>query len=372
VTDRERFLATMQRRPSVSPPDYELGLWGQTVDRWISEGAREEEIVFDWFRGGKLGLDRREFAPVYTHSYPRFEYRVLEEDEDTVVHQDDQGVVTRSLKRGAARGTRASMDQHISHPVRDRETFLEMKKRYHPGSPERYPPNWSELTADWQQRDYPLCLQENCGFGLFSHLRIWMGTEALCVAFHEQRQLVHEMLDFLADFFCEAVLRAVREVQFEYFSFFEDFAYKAGPFTSPALFRELFLPRYRRIIEFLRAHGVQYIWLDSDGNTEVLIPLFIEMGVDCHWPLEAAAGMDPLKLQREYGRDLVLCGGIDKRALTRGREEVEAELYAKLPPLLARGGYIPTIDHTCPPDIPYANFLHYLEVKRKLMGRCVG
>jgi len=367
MTERERFLAAMERRNGVAPPNYELGLWGQTIDRWITEGAEESDINFDWFRGGKLGLSRREFAPVYTHAVPAFEQRVLEEDEETVVHQDKEGVITRSLKAGTSRGTRASMDQHLSHPVQDWPTFLEYKERYKANSPERYPKEWPQLVEKWRNRDYPLCLQENCGFGLFSHLRIWMGTEALCIAFYEQRALIHEMLDFLVEFFCQTVARAVEEVQFDYFNFFEDMAYNVGPFTSPSLFREFFLPRYRRIIEFLKSHGVSYIWLDSDGNTEVLLPLFIEMGINCHWPLEQAAGMDPLRLHKEYGRDLILCGGVDKRMLTRGKREIEAEMR-RLAPLVETGGFIPTIDHTIPPDAPYENFLYYMSLKRRLLG----
>jgi hypothetical protein len=369
MTDRERLLATLRFERGVPPPNYELGLWGQTIDRWIAEGAAEEEICFDWFRGGKLGLDRREFAPVYTHAFPRFAYEVLEEDEETLVHRDEQGVVTRALKTGAARGTRASMDQHLRHPVHDRESFLAYKKRYLASSPERYPAQWPELVAKWRARDYPLCLQENCGFGLFSHLRIWMGTEPLCIAFYEQPALVHEMLDFLAEFFCEAVSRAVREVQFDYFNFFEDFAYKAGPFLSPKLFREFLIPRYRVIIDFLRRNGVAFFMLDSDGNTEALLDSFVEIGITCHWPFEAAADMDPVRIRKRYGRDLVISGGIDKRALAKDKQAIEQELYAKLPPLLEDGGFIPTLDHTAPPDISWDNFRYYLELKRKLLGR---
>jgi len=369
MTDRERLLATLRFERGVMPPDYELGIWGQTFDRWIGEGARQEEIAFDWFRGGRLGLDRRDFAPVYTHAFPRFEYQVLEEDEETLVHQDEQGVVTRALKTGAAHGTRASMDQHLRHPVHDRASFLAYKHRYLAASPERYPTHWPELVDKWQRRDYPLCLQENCGFGLFSHLRIWMGTEALCIAFYEQPALVHEMLDFLAEFFCETVARAVREVQCDYFNFFEDFAYKTGPLLSPALFREFLMPRYLLIIDFLRRQGVPFFMLDSDGNTEVLLDSFVELGITCHWPFEAAAGMDPVRIRRRYGKDLVICGGIDKRELAKDKRAIERELHAKLPPLLEEGGYIPTLDHTVPPDVPWGNFCYYQRLKRRLMGR---
>ncbi len=372
MNDRERFAAVMEGRPGLCPPNYELGIWGQTVDRWISEGASEDELEFDWFRGGRLGLDRREFAPVYLHADPPFETVVLEENDETMVVRDWQGVVTRRLKTGMARGYAASMDQHLSHPVRDRASFLEMKERYDPHSPARYPEDWDELVAGWRDRDCPLCLLENGAFGLFSHLRVWMGTEALCVAFYDQRDLIEEMLDFLVEFFREATSRAVGSVQFDYFNFFEDMAFKTQPFTSPGLFRELLLPRYRTVIEHLGRHGVRFIWLDSDGNTELLLPLFIEMGVTCLWPFEVAAGMDPVRVHREYGEDLRVSGGIDKRVLATGKEAIEHELRSKLPPLLEDGGYIPTIDHMIPHDVPYESFLYYMELKAELMGAWGG
>jgi uroporphyrinogen decarboxylase len=114
---------------------------------------------------------------------------------------------------------------------------------------------------------------------------------------------------------------------------------------------------------------VRHIWLDSDGNTEVLIPLFIEAGITYHWPLERAAGMDPLALREKYGHALALGGGIDKHALLLGRRAIEEELYRHVPQLLEDGGYIPSIDHWIPPDVSYDSFMYYLEVKSKILGQ---
>ena len=77
--------------------------------------------------------------------------------------------------------------------------------------------------------------------------------------------------------------------------------------------------------------------------------------------------MDPHPMRQEYGRDLAFCGGNDKRELTKGKKEVEAEVYAKIHSMLQSGGFIPHVDHTFPPDIPYGNFLYYLELKEKLL-----
>ena len=55
--------------------------------------------------------------------------------------------------------------------------------------------------------------------------------------------------------------------------------------------------------------------------------------------------------------------------IAKGKQAIEKELYAKIPPLLEQGGYIPFLDHSIPPDISYRNFTDYMELKLKLMGR---
>jgi uroporphyrinogen decarboxylase len=122
-------------------------------------------------------------------------------------------------------------------------------------------------------------------------------------------------------------------------------------------------------MERMRKAGIRSFWLDSDGDTEALIPLWMEAGINCHWPLEQASGMDPVRLKKKFGKDLVLCGGLDKIELAKGREAIERELHRKIPPLLEMGGYIPHIDHAISPELSYDNMLYYVELKRKLIGR---
>jgi uroporphyrinogen decarboxylase len=194
-----------------------------------------------------------------------------------------------------------------------------------------------------------------------------MGTENACTVFYEDPSFAHEMLDFVTEFTIQVMMRALSEVQLDYFLWWEDFAFKTGPLVSPRIFREFLLPRYRRVNDVLKAHGVDVIFLDSDGNPGVLIPLLLEAGVNGSYPLEAAAGMDPVGLRRQYGHDLLLWGGVDKRALARDKQAIEKELRGKLPVLLEDGGYIPQLDHMAPPGIPYENWLFYLGLKRRML-----
>jgi len=312
-------------------------------------------------------MDRRDFIPLDLGPIPGFE-RTIEENDRYVVFRDRQGRIRKALKEGATRDTRASMDTYIDFFVKSPEDFLEMRRHYDPYDPNRYPKNWEDLKKKWHSRDYPLYLTENCGFGgLYWNLREMMGTERLSVAFYRMRSLIHEMLDFMVDFFIHSTEKALKEVEVDAFILNEDFAFKNGPLISPKIYREFFLPRHERIIRYLRKHGVKVIELDSDGNTEVLIPYFIEAGIDCHWPLEASANMDPVKIRKTYGEKLALYGGIDKKELARGKKAIRREVRKKIAPMMELGGgYIPTVDHTIPPDVPLENFLFYLKLKREI------
>ncbi|MGQ9730576.1 MAG: uroporphyrinogen decarboxylase family protein [Candidatus Zipacnadales bacterium] len=372
MSERERFLQTMTFGKPDRVPNYELGIWGQTYERWASEGAPPEALEGNWFEGlDYYGMDRREFVPVNLGMIPLFEPETLEETERYIVFRDAQGIVHRALKEGTVRGTRPSMDQYLRFAVETPDDFHKLKQRYDPADPRRYPLDWETLVERLRGHDHTVCLCVNCSMGLYSNCRVWMGTENLSLAFYDQPSLVHEMMEFIAEFTMQTLERALMEIEIDYFNYFEDFAYKTGPLLSPEIFRKFLLPRYQRINDFLRRHGVNIITLDSDGNTEVLIPLFIEAGINGHWPLEIAAGMDPVKLRRQYGQDMAFMGGIDKRALARGKQAIEEEVLSKVPLLLEQGGYIPHVDHTIPPDVSWPDFVYYMELKKRCLDDSV-
>jgi len=369
MTDRERLNRILSFQEVDRIPNYELGCWGQTIERWHSEGLPRDVVYWNWFEGEPFfHLAKRGFACIDTHMVPPFEYAVIEETERYLIARNSEGIVTKALKEGTVRGTRMSMDQYISFPVQDKKSFYEIKKRYNPFSPVRYPLWWDQWVKIWEDRDYPLCLLSNGALGLYSRLREWVGTENLSYLFYDDPALVEEMIEFNTEFLLNLVEKALKEVQFDYFNFFEDLAGKGGPLISPQIFKKFFVPYYKKIIGRFTKAGIKHFWLDSDGDVEVLIPLMIEAGITCLWPLEQASGMDPVKLRKKYGNTIALAGGIDKREIAKDKKAIEKELYSKISPLLDKGGYIPHLDHTFPPEIPYRNFLYYLEVKEKLLS----
>ena len=69
-------------------------------------------------------------------------------------------------------------------------------------------------------------------------------------------------------------------------------------------------------------------------------------------------GMEVVEVRKNFPR-LQILGGIDKRAVAAGKEAIDAELEARLPFMLPRGGYIPYVDHLVPSDVPWKNFVYY-------------
>jgi uroporphyrinogen decarboxylase len=92
----------------------------------------------------------------------------------------------------------------------------------------------------------------------------------------------------------------------------------------------------------------------------------MDAGIDVVWPLERSANQDPVRLRKTFGRSLRLWGGVDKRILALGPTAIDRHL-STLAPLIEQGGYIPTVDHTVPPDVSWSNFEYYMEAKSRLL-----
>ncbi len=365
----ERFLAVMEYQPVDRVPNWELGVWPQTRERWEAEGLDNAEFHWQWFPGeAALGMDPKEFIPFHKHLIPPFEVETYAEDERTVVFRDELGRVRRALKEGTVGGNRMSMDTYLDFPVKSLEDWRTLKKRLDPTSPQRYEPNWDVIrVAGWRQRQHPLIFGTNTATeGFYWFAREMMGTEGLSYAFFDQPELVHDIMEHHADFLIEGARPILEKTTVEYICLSEDMAMKTGPLLSPRLYRQFILPRLKRVVEFYKSHGVRYVAVDTDGNPEALVPMLMEAGVDILWPLERAADQDPVRLRQKFGRALRLWGGVDKRVLTQGKGAIDAHLREFIP-LIAEGGFIPTVDHTVPPDVSWANFEYYMQQKAKLL-----
>lgn len=371
MNNRDRFNLIMRFETPDRYLNSEIGVWEQTIDRWENESMPHgaiKDIIMLW-EDDFFGLDvHKELHIEIMRPFPFREKKILKEDDKYKVFIDEYGRQRRSLKEGAKRDFSTSMDQYLDFPVKNRDSWREWKNRFIGHSNNRYPANWSRKVREWKDRDYILFAPGLGQVSFFGFLRNLMGLEGACYIFYDDTKLVEEIFDFLTEYFMDILEKALKEVEIDWFMFWEDIAYKNAPLISPDMIKKYMSPKYKIICELLRKYGINSIFLDTDGNLEKLLPLFIEAGINGTLPIEVNAGNDVVELRKEYGKDLLMLGGINKMSLSKGKKEIKEEIYTKIVPIIDKGGYIPTIDHTIPPDVPYENFLFYLEIKNKVLS----
>ena len=374
TTDRQRFHDCMDYRPSDRRPNHELGVWAQTKLRWRRENPEAaQNLGWRWFyEEPALKLDRRDYIDVYYGFVPPYERQVLEETGTYEVVRSEKGILTKALIEGTVDGQRMCMDQYLAFPLERPEDWPDIARRLRPALPERYPADLDARIAAWQDRDDVLVLGENgAANGFYWRAREFMGTEALSYAWYDHPKLMHQVMETYAELIIETSRPVLEKIDVEYFVLNEDMSMKAGPLLSPATYREFIWPHLRRMVDFMHSHGVKYFAVDTDGDPTALVPLMMDAGVDILWPLERAAGMDPVMLRAKFGPSLRLWGGVDKRVLVHGPAAIRAHLREMIP-LIEEGGYIPTVDHTVPPDVSWDDFRYYMEAKEALLSGDFG
>ena len=391
ISNRERFkaIARGERPGDIMIIDWFHRCLVETPAAWVEEGAPQEmlggstftqsstdfvdsyfgydrlhalrEIVSGMHRTDLFGItDAESFYPT-PPIVPVFEIRTLEEDERSRVETTFGGQTVRVSKEFPWR-----MPTYLDHPVKDRATWNQYKWRLDPDTPERWPSDWDGFVKQRNSEDTPVCLLAG---GFFGPLRSMTGLEPLLLLFYDDPILLEEIMDTVLHLEMEVAKRVLKSMKIDMVRFWEDMAYKTGPMISPEMFRKFMLPRYQKLCDLFRSHGVDLIHVDSDGNIEKLIPLWLEAGVNFHWPLEVAAGMDAVALRKKYGKQLTLVGNIDKQVFPKGKDAIRDEVMSKVPYLIETGGYFPSLDHNVPPDVPFAGFKYYIDLLREIGGR---
>ncbi len=389
MTPRERFHAVMRYQPRDRAYLCDFGFWDETfvvwydqgLPRWVTKQTSDAYFGLDGFerffigdegsafisRDGRLPTTGPRLALC-----PQFEERVLEDCGDTEIVQQCDGVRVRRSK------FMTSIPPHEGHLLVDRRSWEEHYKwRLDPQNADRYPPNWTQALTAWSDpaREHILVLPVG---SLYGWLRNWMGVQNLSLLVYRDPRLFEEMVTTVAD--CAyTVLKRVLTAriggtgpQFDAAAYWEDMCYNAGPLLGPKHFRQFLVPHYKRINALLGRHGIEVIFVDCDGKMDALLPLWLESGVNCMFPIEVGTwGTDPLVLRREYGRELRMLGGFDKHLLAQGCEAIDREID-RLAPLVEEGGFIPFCDHRVPPDVPLANYWHYIRTARRVWGKGVN
>jgi len=354
---RCRSIRTLSFEPVDHPPLLVGGGWRRTRERWEAEGMPagvnlNEYFEVEPFRLANVGPETRIF--------PHFEHKTLTQDDEYIEWIDRRGVRCRRRREdNEDEGT-----HYLEYPVKGPEDKAWLAERLDPANPGRLENGWRDRLENLDP-DTDAALID---FGSFyGDLHEHMGTAQVSFIFFDAPDFVHWYNDRIAACCEKASETVLPDERVVCMGGHEDMCFKNGPLISPDMFREFLMPYYRRTVGAARQRGQRFFVQDSDGDVRQLIPLWLEVGVNVMTPCEVAANVDVCELRKEYGRDLLMMGGVDKRALAAGKEEIRREVLSKKE-VIEGGGYIPTVDHGIPPDVSWENYCYYIGLLKSLYG----
>jgi len=386
-TLRERFNAVVHfRKPDVLP--WLENIWHETLLEWFEQGLPVKPFtVIDWEMGChgaalENSATLKGFNP-YPHfgcqslygclfevdigPIPRFKQRLLNATDRYLEFITETGAVARRSKTG--KYAWYNMPMFLEFPVKDRETWYKYRERLNPEDPRRYPKDWDSegyIKSLEAYQDGNTMMRFN---GFYSFGAQLMGIPTFTTMFYKDPELMHDMIEYWEYFIAETIRPAVETLKdrIDLFFWWEDFADKHGPCISPKLFKEFFLPHYKRVAGFLAKNKIDRIMMDCDGNLNAILDPIVESGINGAWPLEVNAHMNAVELRKKYGDRLFLIGNLDKSELAKGGQAMKKEIDSKVPVLKEMGGYIPGADHAIPVEMTLERFREYAAYMKPLL-----
>lgn len=138
-----------------------------------------------------------------------------------------------------------------------------------------------------------------------------------------------------------------------------DFGTQRGPFIAVQAYRDLFKPYHQRVNELIHRRTKWKTFIHSCGSVYQFLPDFIDAGFDILNPVQCSAvDMEPRRLKREFGQNLVFWGGgVDtQQTIARGTpEQVYREVRERIDIFNAGGGYVFDAIHNVQGNTPIEN-----------------
>ena len=382
ISTLERFKGICRFERCNDPFLWHVDGWYETYERWQREGMPISNLNMKDLNRYFLGYENQTEAihpnscligmgPCHSPPWvppldPMFETTILDMDKEHITRVDYDGCVVR-IRRDNPR----AMPQYLEYPVKDKETWDEYKKRLDPYSNSRFPEGWTIMSEEtmgfyvkpeqdgksFEERDFPLGMM---ALSLWGMPRNYMGLEGISYAMFDNPKLIEEMVEYQAWYAVETIKQVFAAgITLDWAFIWEDMCFNKGSLISPDFVKRVMSPHYKNVIRLLRDNGVEMVMLDCDGNTWDLLPIWVDSGVNCTFPMEVASGMDALAVRKYFGKDLIMIGNIDKRSIAKGKAYIDKEVL-KVKELIKDGGYFVSVDHQLPPDVPFENVVYFL------------
>lgn len=170
------------------------------------------------------------------------------------------------------------------------------------------------------------------------------------------RKYIEELLDRLLEYFVLQTKMYI-DTGIDVVQLLGDLGTQESTFLSPDMWREIFKPYLKELIDATRRGEVRY-FIHSDGNIEAIIPDLIEIGIELINPIQPEC-MNPVKIKRNFGKQITLYGTISlQKTLSCGSvSDVRNEIKERIKNCGADGGLILSAANAFTVDIPVENIL---------------
>jgi len=231
------------------------------------------------------------------------------------------------------------------------------------------PPQDVEKQVDQLERF--LEASEGTGVGVYPNISSFfdgtylaMGYQDFMYKVHDDLKLVEHIMDRILEVQLAVMERVVKYNEIAFVFVNDDIAFKSGLMIQPELFRELFIPRMKKLIQPALARG-KIVTFHTDGDMKPVIPILLELGISAVHPNEPAAN-DIYELKKLFGDKICLCGNIETTLLAYGtKEEIEKDVQEHIERLAPGGGYVLGSCTSIIEGIPPENFLAMVEAVHK-------
>ncbi len=324
--------------------------WGDTEKVWRAQGKIP--------RGQRLedhfGFDMQLCWPFNSVADLDFGLVTVEETAETILQRDGNGALLRRHKLHNA------TPEHVDFAVRDREGWERLIKPKLTPDPRRINfEAYREARTAAAKAGRFFCWS---GVNVFELMHPVCGHEHMLVGMLDDPAWVRDMVETYATLVIELQKTLFeREGLPDGIWFYEDMGFKHRPFMSLEMYRDIVQPGHLRTIAHAHELGLPVI-MHSCGFVEPLLPGMIEAGIDALQVIEVKAGMDLLRIHREWGKRIALIGGMDVRALySNDRAVIDAELESKIPAVKEGYGYVLHSDHSIPDTVHYDSYRYFVD-----------
>lgn len=354
LTGRERISRILKREPVDRIGLFEH-FWGDTLKKWQNEGhISENEDLANHF-----GFDMQGSPGLNMCAQVGFVNEIVEEDEETILERDGNGAILRRHK--LHNGT----PEHVDFLVKDRDGWEKYIKP-------RLKPTRDRINFELYRETKRKAAEKErfyfqTGINVFELMHPVCGHEHMLMGMALDPDWIKDMVETYSDMIVNLMeIIFAEEGKPDGVWFYEDMGFKGRPFMSLDMYRDIIQPGHKKTIDFAHSLGLPVI-MHSCGYVEPLVPGMIESGIDCLQVIEVKAGMDLLRLKREFGDKLAFCGGMDARNLVANNiDAIRAELQEKIPVVKQGSGYILHSDHSIPTDCNYETYRYFVDEGLKL------